>query len=149
MAQKDLCEKLKSEESECAEIARMRILPLDQANVFREDGLNLKWENFLHNGKCTIFSLAGFNDSNLKRMIAECILQDIWRHVKNFGCKEKPFAIAIDELVTMRPKVGSTLAEFLTLGRKFGVMCIWITQILKIRFTYLWVDIRTRYISIY
>ena len=130
----DLCAKLENEEDECAKLARMRIMLLEQANVLREDGLSVKWEKFLHNGKCTIFSLSGFNDPMLKSMIAECILQEVWRHAKNSVCLEKPFAVVIDELVTMHPKSGSALSEILTIGRKFGVMCIWNSQFIKNKF---------------
>ncbi|MCI5970729.1 MAG: ATP-binding protein [Oscillospiraceae bacterium] len=130
----DLYEELEYDESESSEIARGRILPIADADVFREDGTVFNWRKHLESGKCVLFSLAGFKNNNLKRMIAECILQDLWGFAKSHGRKDKPFAVIIDEIEATRPKQNSTMANLLTLGRKFGVMCIWNTQLLKGKF---------------
>lgn len=115
-------------------IETTKIFPIKAADVFRNDGSSMNWGNILEQGKCTIFSLSGYQDDSIKRMIAECILQDKWNYAQQCGDKESPFAVVVDEIGNTPPKRKSAIADMLHLGRKFGVMCVWNTQFLKSKF---------------
>ncbi len=129
-----LCDELEEDSSEEADVAKGRILQIATADVFREDGTSFSRCRHFEAGKCLIFSLAGYQSDLLKRMIAESILQDLWSYAKNHGAKDNPFAVVIDEIEIIPPTRNSTFANLLTLGRKFGVMCIRNTTLIKGKF---------------
>ena len=111
-------------------VTATRIDSIVCADVFKNNGTCFNWKNIFNQGKCLIFSLSGYKDERVKRMIAESILQDLWSYALECGNEKNPFAVVCDEIGNTPPQKDSALSNMLHLGRKFGVMCVWNTQFL-------------------
>ena len=87
-----------------------------------------KWEEyFAPGGNITVIQLAGYDQDELKRLMAEFILWDIWYFTQN-GSKDKPIPVVLDEAQNLSFADGSPAAKILREGRKFGWSAWFATQ---------------------
>ncbi|WP_158591822.1 DNA phosphorothioation-dependent restriction protein DptH [Oceanobacillus halophilus] len=89
---------------------------------------NNQWEEyFAPGGNITVIQLAGYDQDELKRLMAEFILWDLWYFTQN-GSKDKPIPVILDEAQNLDFTDGSPAAKILREGRKFGWSAWFATQ---------------------
>lgn len=87
-----------------------------------------KWEEyFAPGGNITIIQLAGYDQDEMKRLLAEFILWDIWYYSQE-GTKDKAIPVILDEAQNLDFSEGSPAAKILREGRKFGWSAWFATQ---------------------
>ncbi len=87
-----------------------------------------KWgEYFAPGGNVTIIQLAGYDQDETKKLMAEFILWDLWYYTQN-GTKDKPVPVILDEAQNLDFSDGSPSAKILREGRKFGWSAWFATQ---------------------
>lgn len=117
---------LKMQEESAALGAYNHLCPILEGNIFRKSNKQIRV------GMLNIISLQGLNLKTQKR-VAEIIMSALWREVRIFGSKRNnKLVVEIDEFQNLDFQRGSTLAEMLTEGRKYGVDLIMSTQTLSI-----------------
>ncbi len=104
-----------------------RLVQLVDMDPFDYDADN-EWEDiFAPNGKVTIIQLAGYDQDEIKKLLAEFILWDLWYFSQN-GTKDKPLPVVLDEAQNLSFNDGSPSAKILREGRKFGWSAWFATQ---------------------
>lgn len=89
---------------------------------------NNQWEEyFAPGGNITIIQLAGYDQDEIKRLMAEFILWDLWYYTQS-GTKDKPIPVILDEAQNLDFSDGSPSAKILREGRKFGWSAWFATQ---------------------
>src|SRR5699024_11868529 len=79
-----------------------------------------KWdEYFAPGGNITIIQLAGYDQDEIKRLLAEFILWDLWYYTQN-RTKDQAIPVILDEAQNLDFSDGSPSAKILREGRKFG-----------------------------
>lgn len=104
-----------------------RLVQFVDMDPFDYDAEN-EWEEiFAPNGNVTIIQLAGYDQDEIKKLLAEFILWDLWYYSQN-GTKDKPLPVVLDEAQNLSFSDGSPSAKILREGRKFGWSAWFATQ---------------------
>lgn len=87
-----------------------------------------QWDNYFNTpGQITVIQLAGYDQDEIKRIMTEFILWDLWYYTQR-GTKEKPIPVVLDEAQNLDFSDGSPTAKVLREGRKFGWAAMFATQ---------------------
>lgn len=87
-----------------------------------------QWETYFSpGGNITIIQLAGYDQDEIKRLLAEFILWDLWYYTQE-GTKDKSIPVILDEAQNLDFSDGSPSAKILREGRKFGWSAWFATQ---------------------
>ena len=115
-----------------AKTATSKLAILIDKSPFQEDG-NFDWSQLDIGKILLIIQLTGFS-ADVKKIITEIILWDLWNYKAQFGKKENPFNIVLDEVQNLNFKDNSPCKKILTEGRKFGWSAWFATQFLEGQF---------------
>lgn len=109
-----------------------KMTPFFHSIEFNKDA-EFDWGNILYaeEGKMNIFQLTMI-DREMQVIVTELMLWDAWYYTKNYGSKEKPFVVVLDEAQNLSHKENSPSKAILTEGRKFGWSAWFATQSLKV-----------------
>jgi DNA phosphorothioation-dependent restriction protein DptH len=127
---RDMLEKKESTKSETV-LSRLVVL-------FDNDPFNytspIDWKDYnKRNGVCHLFELQGFQD-DLKKVITEFILWDIWNYKILSSSNKLPLPIILDEMHNLTTDKKSPVYKILNEGRKHNISGIFITQDILSRF---------------
>lgn len=104
-----------------------RLVQLVDIDPFDYEAEN-QWEKyFAPGGNITIIQLAGYDQDEIKRLMAEFILWDLWYYTQD-GVKDKAIPVVLDEAQNLDFSDGSPSAKILREGRKFGWSAWFATQ---------------------
>ncbi|GAA0503179.1 hypothetical protein GCM10008986_33520 [Salinibacillus aidingensis] len=125
-----LKELLEEEGSNYSKTALSQIRPLIDRNPFsNKDTIN--WKDIVQsNGEIFVIQLTGF-PRDVQLMITEFILWDLWNYSVQYGNKDQPMPVIMDEAQNLDHTEKSPSARILTEGRKFGWSGWYATQFLK------------------
>src|SRR5699024_595629 len=84
-------------------------------------------EYFAHGGNVMIIQLAGYDQDEIKRLLAEFILWDLWYYTQD-RTKDQVIPVILDEAQNLDFSDGSPSAKILREGRKFGWSAWFATQ---------------------
>ena len=115
-----------------AKTATSKLAILIDKSPFQEEG-DFDWSQLDAGKILLIIQLTGFS-SDIKKIITEIILWDLWNYKAQFGKKENPFNIVLDEVQNLNFKDNSPCKKILTEGRKFGWSAWFATQFLEGQF---------------
>ncbi|MGQ0512807.1 ATP-binding protein, partial [Bacillus sp. D-CC] len=104
-----------------------RIVQLVDIDPFDYESGNQWGEYFAPGGNITVIQLAGYDQDEIKKLMAEFILWDLWYYTQN-GTKDKPIPVILDEAQNLDFSDGSPSAKILREGRKFGWSAWFATQ---------------------
>lgn len=104
-----------------------RIVQFVDIDPFDYESRNQWEEYFSPGGNITIIQLAGYDQDEIKRLMTEFILWDLWYYTQN-GTKDKPIPVVLDEAQNLDFSDGSPSAKILREGRKFGWSAWFATQ---------------------
>ncbi|SES25538.1 DNA phosphorothioation-dependent restriction protein DptH [Psychrobacillus sp. OK032] len=104
-----------------------RLVQLVDIDPFDYDAENQWKEYFAPGGNITIIQLAGYDQDEIKRLMAEFILWDLWYYTQD-GSKDKAIPVILDEAQNLDFSDGSPSAKILREGRKFGWSAWFATQ---------------------
>lgn len=109
-----------------------KMTPFFHSIEFNKDA-EFDWGNILYaeEAKMNIFQLTMI-DREMQVIVTELMLWDAWYYTKNYGSKEKPFVVVLDEAQNLSHKENSPSKTILTEGRKFGWSAWFATQSLKV-----------------
>ena len=109
-----------------------KMTPFFHSIEFNKDA-EFDWGNILYaeEAKMNIFQLTMI-DREIQVIVTELMLWDAWYYTKNYGSKEKPFVVVLDEAQNLSHKENSPSKAILTEGRKFGWSAWFATQSLKV-----------------
>lgn len=86
------------------------------------------WDDYFKKpGQLTIIQFAGFDQDNIKKLMTELLLWDIWYYSQR-GSENEPLPIVLDEAQNLGFKKGSPSEKILREGRKFGISAWFATQ---------------------
>jgi DNA phosphorothioation-dependent restriction protein DptH len=129
-----LISELEEDNSGPARTARSQIKPLIDKNPFNTNA-EYDWSKILsQKGKVFIIQLTSYN-RDVQMMITEFILWDLWNHQVNYGDKNRPLPVILDEAQNLDHRESSPSAKILTEGRKFGWSGWYATQSIRGQFT--------------
>lgn len=77
-----------------------------------------------------VIQLTGYS-SDVKLLLTEILLWDIWSYCEKNGDESKPFTVVLDEAQNLDHSAASPSAKILTEGRKFGLSGWYATQFMK------------------
>ncbi|WP_188207540.1 DNA phosphorothioation-dependent restriction protein DptH [Alkalibacillus aidingensis] len=125
-----LKELLENDGSNYSKTALSQIRPLLDRNPFSHND-TINWEDIISSdGEVFIIQLTAF-PRDVQLMITEFILWDLWNYSVQFGDKENPMPVIMDEAQNLDHTEKSPSARILTEGRKFGWSGWYATQFLK------------------
>lgn len=109
-----------------------KMTPFFHSIEFNKDS-EFDWGNILYaeEAKMNIFQLTMI-DREMQVIVTELMLWDAWYYTKNYGSKEKPFVVVLDEAQNLSHKENSPSKAILIEGRKFGWSAWFATQSLKV-----------------
>ena len=109
-----------------------KMTPFFHSIEFNKDA-EFDWSKILYadEAKMNIFQLTMI-DREMQVIVTELMLWDAWYYTKNYGSKEKPFVVVLDEAQNLSHKENSPSKAILTEGRKFGWSAWFATQSLKV-----------------
>ena len=109
-----------------------KMTPFFHSIEFNKDA-NFDWGDVLYaeEAKMNIFQLTMI-DREMQVIVTELMLWDAWYYTKNYGSKDKPFVVVLDEAQNLSHKENSPSKAILTEGRKFGWSAWFATQSLKV-----------------
>lgn len=109
-----------------------KMTPFFHSIEFNKDA-EFDWGSVLYapEAKMNIFQLTMI-DREMQVIVTELMLWDAWYYTKNYGSKEKPFVVVLDEAQNLSHKENSPSKAILTEGRKFGWSAWFATQSLKV-----------------
>lgn len=109
-----------------------KMTPFFHSIQFNKDA-EFDWGSILYapEAKMNIFQLTMI-DREMQVIVTELMLWDAWYYTKNYGSKEKPFVVVLDEAQNLSHKENSPSKAVLTEGRKFGWSAWFATQSLKV-----------------
>lgn len=109
-----------------------KMTPFFHSIEFNKDA-EFDWGNILYaeEAKMNIFQLTMI-DREMQVIVTELMLWDAWYYTKNYGSKENPFVVVLDEAQNLSHKENSPSKAILTEGRKFGWSAWFATQSLKV-----------------
>ncbi|MGE7772310.1 DNA phosphorothioation-dependent restriction protein DptH [Viridibacillus arvi] len=86
------------------------------------------WSQYFEKpGQITIIQFAGFDQDNIKKLMTELLLWDLWYYAQR-GDEKHPIPIILDEAQNLSFKGGSPSDKILREGRKFGISAWFATQ---------------------
>lgn len=87
-----------------------------------------QWANYFNTpGQITVIQLAGYDQDEIKRIMTEFILWDLWYYTQR-GTKDKAIPVVLDEAQNLDFSDGSPTAKILREGRKYGWSAMFATQ---------------------
>ena len=104
-----------------------RLVQLVDIDPFDYESDNQWEEYFAPGGNVTIIQLDGYDQDEIKRLMAEFILWDMWYYTLD-GTKDKAIPVVLDEAQNLDFSDGSPAAKILREGRKFGWSAWFATQ---------------------
>lgn len=104
-----------------------RIVQHVDIDPFDYESGNQWGEYFAPGGNITVIQLAGYDQDEIKKLMAEFILWDLWYYTQN-GTKDIPIPVILDEAQNLDFSDGSPSAKILREGRKFGWSAWFATQ---------------------
>lgn len=104
-----------------------RLVQLVDIDPFDYEADNQWEEYFAPGGNVTIIQLDGYDQDEIKRLMAEFILWDIWYYTLD-GTKDQAIPVVLDEAQNLDFSDGSPAAKILREGRKFGWSAWFATQ---------------------
>ena len=104
-----------------------RLVQLVDIDPFDYEAENQWNEYFAPGGNITIIQLAGYDQDEIKRLMAEFILWDLWYYTQD-GTKDNAIPVILDEAQNLDFSDGSPSAKILREGRKFGWSAWFATQ---------------------
>lgn len=109
-----------------------KMTPFFHSIEFNKDS-EFDWGSILYasEAKMNIFQLTMI-DREMQVIVTELMLWDAWYYTKNYGSKENPFVVVLDEAQNLSHKDNSPSKAILTEGRKFGWSAWFATQSLKV-----------------
>lgn len=109
-----------------------KMTPFFHSIEFNKDA-EFDWGSILYasEAKMNIFQLTMI-DREMQVIVTELMLWDAWYYTKNYGSKENPFVVVLDEAQNLSHKENSPSKAILTEGRKFGWSAWFATQSLKV-----------------
>jgi len=94
-----------------------------------------EWGDYIYNhSKITIIELGSYSNEDIRRLILEFLLWDLWDYTTRKGSVHKPFVSVFDECQVLSFKNTSPASRILTQGRKFGYSSWFITQFVRGQF---------------
>ncbi|MBY0099450.1 DNA phosphorothioation-dependent restriction protein DptH [Mesobacillus maritimus] len=123
----EILEELDSYSNSVLSSITTRIVQFVDIDPFDYESKNQWDEYFAPGGNITIVQLAGYDQDEIKRLMAEFILWDLWYYTQN-GTKDKPIPVILDEAQNLDFSDGSPSAKILREGRKFGWSAWFATQ---------------------
>lgn len=121
---------LEEDSSSYAQTALSQLTALLDKNPFEENE-EFDWADLdKDGGKVIIIQLTSYS-KEIQRIITEMILWDLWNYKSQYGNKDKPFAVILDEAQNLNFGDNSPSTKILTEGRKFGWSAWFATQFLK------------------
>ncbi|MGM0409822.1 MAG: DNA phosphorothioation-dependent restriction protein DptH [Bacillota bacterium] len=125
-----LREKLNEDDSGYSNTALSQLNSFFNQHPFKIDK-DFSWDEIVQNdGRVSVIQLSGFSQ-DIKLLIAEFLLWDLWYYKKQNGSEQKPLSLVIDEAQNLDHSSKSPTAKILTEGRKFGFSGIFSTQFLR------------------
>ncbi|PZX04585.1 DNA phosphorothioation-dependent restriction protein DptH [Psychrobacillus insolitus] len=89
---------------------------------------SFSWSQYFEKpGQITIIQFAGFDQDNIKKLMTELLLWDLWYYAQR-GDEQHPLPIVLDEAQNLSFKSGSPSDKILREGRKFGISAWFATQ---------------------
>ena len=89
---------------------------------------SFSWSQYFDKpGQITIIQFAGFDQDNIKKLMTELLLWDLWYYAQR-GDEKHPLPIVLDEAQNLSFKSGSPSDKILREGRKFGISAWFATQ---------------------
>lgn len=104
-----------------------RLVQFVDIDPFDYESRNQWEEYFAPGGNITIIQLAGYDQDEIKKLMTEFILWDLWYYTQD-GTKDKPIPVILDEAQNLDFSDGSPSAKILREGRKFGWSAWFATQ---------------------
>ena len=104
-----------------------RLVQLVDIDPFDYESDNQWEEYFAPGGNVTIIQLDGYDQDEIKKLMAEFILWDMWYYTLD-GTKDKAIPVVLDEAQNLDFSDGSPAAKILREGRKFGWSAWFATQ---------------------
>jgi DNA phosphorothioation-dependent restriction protein DptH len=120
-------EELEGYSSSVIQSISSRLVQFVDIDPFDYEG-EAQWDNYFNTpGQITIIQLAGYDQDEIKRIMTEFILWDLWYYTQR-GTKDKPIPVVLDEAQNLDFADGSPTAKILREGRKFGWSAMFATQ---------------------
>lgn len=118
---------LRAEGSQGESLAN-KLQPFVDSRLFSE-GQNKAWEEMLltEGHWVHVLQLAALN-RDIQKIITEFTLWDLWDYAQNYGTKDKPIPVVLDEIQNLDHRSDSPIDKMLREGRKFGLSMILATQ---------------------
>lgn len=86
------------------------------------------WDNYFNEkGKITVIQFEGFEQDDVKKLMTEFILWDLWYYAQD-GNDQKPIPVILDEAQNLDFGSGTPSDKILREGRKFGLSVWFATQ---------------------
>lgn len=85
------------------------------------------WSKIFESNGVTVIQLEGYDQDEIKKLLAEFILWDLWYYSLS-GSKDKPMPVILDEAQNLSFRDDSPSAKILREGRKFGWSAWFATQ---------------------
>ncbi len=102
---------------------REKLHAITSRNIFVYGDSLFKWK------KLNIIHLSNYS-ADTQQVLAELLLEYIWRLANSGAFKDNPIYIFVDEFQNLPSGKGSALMKMLTEGRKFGISLILVTQVI-------------------
>lgn len=105
-----------------------KLQPFVDSRLFSENQ-NKAWEEMLltEGHWVHVLQLVALN-RDIQKIITEFTLWDLWDYAQNFGSKDKPIPVVLDEIQNLDHRSDSPIDKMLREGRKFGLSMILATQ---------------------
>ncbi|CAI4148611.1 conserved hypothetical protein [Alteromonas macleodii] len=118
---------LRAEGSQGESLAN-KLQPFVDSRLFSESQ-NKAWEEMLltEGHWVHVLQLVALN-RDIQKIITEFTLWDLWDYAQNFGTKDKPIPVVLDEIQNLDHRSDSPIDKMLREGRKFGLSMILATQ---------------------
>jgi DNA phosphorothioation-dependent restriction protein DptH len=111
-----------------ARSAASHIASLFLFDIFRNNGITIKWGELLERRQqCIIIQLRGL-EQNLQRATTEFLLWNLVAYLESIGPQELRCFVVIDEAHRIPANEGSAIERLLREGRKFGIGMILASQ---------------------
>ncbi|MDR0136693.1 DNA phosphorothioation-dependent restriction protein DptH [Metabacillus idriensis] len=86
------------------------------------------WDDYYKKvGQISIIQFDGFDQDNIKKLMTELLLWEIWYYAQR-GNEKQPLPVVLDEAQNLNFKSGSPSDKILREGRKFGITAWFATQ---------------------
>jgi DNA phosphorothioation-dependent restriction protein DptH len=105
-----------------------KLQPFVESKLFCESQNNAWEEMLIKEGHWVhVLQLTALSQ-DIQKIVTEFTLWDLWDYVQNFGNKNKPIPVVLDEIHNLDHSSDSPINKILREGRKFGLSMILATQ---------------------